>query len=217
MGRPLKTRRSRRDAARGYDLVWARWLLTFSAVALGVNLSIIKADWVRWATLGVNAFFGLLVLFYFGHILLRRLQCSLLEFCVLALVLGNLLGLVFSLPGVAKSPFLAVTLGLFCSAWVLHGMVAGFVQAELLKIRRAAPRALYLVASWWGSLAPVLLAAAAALFWLPRGSLSDWIAPPMFAWRIPFVVLGTAGTVLRFVFEWRARRAARQVLGEITA
>ena len=83
------------------DARWMRWGLTASVLLSALSFLPVSAGTI-YAPAALLAFPVLLCL-YFTAILLRRLQCSLLELCVLIALLGNVCGILITTPGFVSS------------------------------------------------------------------------------------------------------------------
>lgn len=207
--------RNRREAARGYDLAWVRWLLTLLIVALSIY-SAVQWNGMDWVAVVLGAAFALLLVVYFGHLFIRRLQCSILECTLLVSVMGTLLGLLLSLPGFARMPLVVWPLSLLLCGWLLYGAVVGLVQARLLEIERGWKRAGLFLAAWLGVAAPALLAGAVLLLICRDAMQGALVSERMAGWIIPLFVVGGVGFLLGLLLDWRAGRVARAVLGEVS-
>jgi hypothetical protein len=208
--------RERKRAAAGFDLGFLRWLLCLSAILTPANL-VDGVDCVRVAAGINNVVFGVLLCVYFGHILLRRLQCSLLEFSLLIVVLGNALGLLLTTPGVYYLGWTWITALLsVVTGWVLFGAVGGLTQARLLNATRPLSKVGFMLSGWLTTAAPALVIGGAAL-WLSRwgdAQISAFVSPNMSTWGIPLLLAGIVGAGLYFWLARKAGLAARAILNE---
>jgi len=205
--------RERHALRRGYDLVWGRRALNLATAATVVNAVGWMGPRLGLAASIANVVFGALLTAYFAHLLFRRLQCSLLEWCLITAVLGNAEGLVLTTPGLEALSATGAALGLLVSGWVFYGAVLGLAQAKLLGLRHALARLAALILAWLRIASPALLAAGIVLIWGSRwGVDSRWISSGMRAWGAPLLAFGLVGLVLGGALEWKAGRAAREVL-----
>jgi hypothetical protein len=205
--------RERHALRHGYDLTWGRHALTLVSVTTTVNaVGWMKPGLALAATIA-DVVFGFLLTAYFAHLLFRRLQCSLLEWCLIIAVLGNAMGLILTTPGLERLSATGGALGLLVSGWVLYGAVVGLAQAKLLGLRHALARLGVLILAWLRIASPALLAGGAVLVWGSRwGVDSRWVSAGMHAWGAPLLAFGLVGLVLGGALEWKAARAAREVL-----
>jgi MFS family permease len=199
----------RRAASQGFELGWLSWTGSALFLLAFTNFAPWPPQWSVVNTVG-NLALGALIAAYFGHLFLRRLQCSLLEWILLIAVLGNAEGLVLATPGLWRLPLLAFTLAAFMAGWVFYGAVLGLVQARLLGVKSVPARLGLLIAAWWSLASPALLLCGSLLaLWGqglagPRGALWGW----------PILALGVLGAVLGLWLMRRSAKAARAVLGE---
>ncbi|MCZ7644454.1 MAG: hypothetical protein M5U26_04090 [Planctomycetota bacterium] len=200
-----------RAARAGFDLGWMRiWLSVGLVAAVGLAAGAAFGAVPPWlSALGVPVV-ALGLCLYYGHLLFRRLRCSLAEWCAIVLVMGNALGLCLTAPGMGVLLGLAGWLGPVLVAWTLCGAVQGLAQADLLGIRAFAGRLALMAAGWWTTAAPALLALGAALHWAKSFDL--FLGPRQTSWALPLFVLGTAGLVLGAVLRVKAASAARERL-----
>lgn len=209
----MRHSRSRSDAARGFDLAWVRWLLSLLIVAFSIYeaTQLGEMDWISFV---LGSAFALLLVVYFGHLFIRRMQCSFLEFALLIAVMGTMQGLIFSLPGFSRMPKVVWPLCMLLGAWLLNGAVIGLVQARLLRIERGWKRAGLFLAAWLGGAAPALILGAGLLAIFRHVSRGALVSDRMSVWMVPLFIAGGAGLVLGTILDWRAGRAARVILGE---
>jgi hypothetical protein len=203
-------RRARQE--HNWDLKWARWAVTGLALATLSEATLLhEGRW--WIAVTVNLLCGLFMVFYFGHLLLRRLQCSLLEWCAIIILLGNAEALLFTTPGILKSVTFAIPVSVLIAAWVLYGSTLGLVQARLLGVEQAAGRLGILLAAWW-SLAgwSLLLGGALLSAWGYGETGQRLIGPWLGAWRVPLVVAGLCGLLVGWWVRSKARKAAKAMI-----
>lgn len=207
----LARARTLRAEAKGFDLAWARWALT--VMILGPLSGVFAAySNLLWLTEVVNGVFGLMLCLYFGHILVRRLQCSILEVLVLVALLGNLAGLVVTMPGMTRSPELAVPLLMLMMAWGLYAAVIALAQARLLDVNGYASRGLLLLIGWLASASPVLLGGAGVLWYLQDAQHGMLVSEHMASLIVPLAAFGAFGLIARCVLGLKAVRAAKRIL-----
>ncbi len=206
------------------DLRSLRWAITVCALLTAANV-FRSYEPALWVAAVANTAFGVLLCFYFGHILLRRLQCSLLEFMVIGAVLFNVEGLLLTSPGFMAFGWLwASWLGLVAAAWVLAGAVNGLAASQILSVTGSAPRLGLLAAHWAGAAAPALLLTGGALCLAkPHGLFEDsyavraLVAPRMTEWGLPLLIVGATGLFLRFWLGIKVRRLARAKLKYVSS
>lgn len=206
----------RKEAAHGFDVGWLRWAVSVLALASITNLFSIIPGVMRIATIA-NGALGMLLLCYFGHLLLRRLQCSLLEFCVLIAMLGNMLGWLVTIPGISGNPPALVSASALLSAWVLYGAVMGLTHARLLAADRQLARLALMAFVWLSTAAPVLIFVSATIWFFKNTGKGLLVSPDIERWALPFFVVGLCGLVLRLVMTIVTVRSARRILGETAA
>ena len=210
-------RKSRALAAQGFDLK----LLRFPVILTALLAALLPFDFHSVVTIAATiAFplFALLVCVYFGHILMARLQCSLLEFGLLIVIFGNAAGIVLTSSGVAALGWnWTLTLALVLTAWILYGAVRGMTQARLLGVSAGPLRVLLMLAGWFTTAAPPMLFLGFALT-LPAyydASFAHTIGRNLARWGIPLVAAGLLGIAIGIAIHWKVRRAARRILNEI--
>jgi hypothetical protein len=209
--------RARRQIAHGFDSIWLRWSLAVALVANVVLLVLAGSqpwalDAFPWAALSI----GVLVTVYFVHLLFARMQCSLAEWIVLVLALGNVEGLLMSTPYVRQLGWVAVVTAMLLAALVLYGFVMGLSEARLLGVRKTAPRLMLIVANWLSLPSPILLLGGIAL-WIGRGAFSQGVSPAMATWAGPLFAMGLVGVGVGISVSVVARRRARVALGDVLA
>ena len=191
------------------DRRWARWLISLFAIAALTAFAPINEP-LRWAgAIGANGF-ALLLCVYSGWLLLRRLQCSLLELCVVICVLGNVEGLLLTTPGILSYGWAMWALAPLSAAWILGGAVKAAAQARILGEVDPLPRVTLLLLNWLALASPAMLIAGLLLHY---GRLfSNVLVSRNMAARSPLLIaLGAAGTLLFIALEYRVNRAARRV------
>jgi hypothetical protein len=217
-------------ATHGFDMRWLSTsvsllvvpvFLAFVPGAYDVAVSGLSMPQIPPAVLNVLAvigtviqlLFGAVLTAYFCFLLTRRLQCGLLEWCAIVVLLGNLEGLVLTTPGVLSSPAFAALTGLIVAAFVFYGAVVGLIEIRLLGVSHPLARVGVLIAAWWRlAVVPLILGGCFLAFeeYLPsRGNL---VGPKLAAWGLPFVVAGIAGLLESIAIRYRARRACWLVL-----
>lgn len=201
-------RRSWSMAARGFDLGWLRWLLSFCMLVALTEFFPLHPVLI-WTALAANAAFGLLLSLYLGHLLFRRLQCSLLEWSMLILVLGNGVGLLFS--SFTGMP-LWLSLVPLIVAWALYGAVLGLVQAEILGLKRSHARVCLMLAGWLSSASPAFLIVGACL-WYSQDQ-KNLVSAHMALWIMPLLGTGLSGFIADIYLTYKSRRAARAMVDE---
>ena len=203
----------RRREAQGFDLAWARWTITALTLGLAPVVIAVPAG-VVWPEALVTAALGALICAYFGHILVRRLQCSLLEGVVLVAMLGNAAGLIVTMPGMARALHVSLPFVVLMSAWGLYAAVVALAQARLMDVNGYVARCLFLALGWLASASPVMLALAAALWFGKDYEQGMLVSERMAGWVVPLLALGVLGLAARLVLGRMAIRAARRILNE---
>ncbi|MCY3021380.1 MAG: hypothetical protein NTW87_20390 [Planctomycetota bacterium] len=196
-------------ASAGFDLRFARALLTLCVPLTVPNIAPFGPALEWTAAIGTGAF-AILLCAYFAWILFRRLQCSLLELIALVAFLGNVVGIALTTPNLSGLAPGAWALTPLLAGWVFYGMVLGLTQARLLGVHSPLPRLLLLAANWYGLAAPALLLAGVLLHF--GGSVQFFVSRAMAAWGVPLILLGVAGYVVAIWLGIKTRRAARTVL-----
>ena len=213
-GKIWRRSRSRSKTARGFDSAWLRYLTTLTLLTVFVFFFLMGYSWVRNVFQWIVLVTGGLVTCYYLHLLFVRMQCSLAEWMVLILALGNVGGLLFSTPHLGQIGSMAAVVATLLAALVLHGFVMGLADAQLMGVQGAVPRMLLIFANWLALPSPVLLLSGLAL-WLGRGESPIAVSPAMAAWAAPLIAVGGIGVVLLAVISFLVRRRAKRLLGEI--
>ena len=184
------------------DAGWLRWLITFIAITTGVIVANFRE--LSWLILPAVAVFGVATCLYFGHLLLFRLQCGLLELLAITTAFGLIDGLLLSTPG-------AMRLGLYLSpvvaAWILYGAVSGLVRARLLNENGPRARMAHMVVALFGSSALALFVLGIAIILSSRApalSMGDYQA-----WGWPLAVIGFIGFFLDIGLNVKTQRRAK--------
>jgi hypothetical protein len=202
--------------ANSFDLRWARWLVTLTAPLPAAHLLLqtqsLQSSHALALVAGVGTgAFGVMLCLYFAWLLFRRLQYSLLELLVLVAFLGNLEGLLLTMPrfvSLASGTWALVPLS---AAWILYGAVMTLTQARILEVEKLGPRVLLLLANWWILAAPALIVLGGVLCF--GGNLDGMVSRGMAAWGAPLLAIGAAGCILYVWLSGKTRRAARGILG----
>ena len=213
--RRRQRKKNREALAKGFDLGWLA-LLLFTLALLSQQFWIDDATVraiVTYSVTGCAA--GLSV--YLGHILLARLQCSLLEFLALIFLLGNVMGILLTTPSFFYIGWRwMLTLSLFLLDWVLLGAVAGLTHARILGVDSQFKRLLFIVGAWLIIAARACLLAG-LLLCLPtfvETQLQNVIGARLMHWGPVLLVIGVAGIIVHLVIAHRVKRAARKILNE---
>jgi hypothetical protein len=211
---PARYRKTSGELALGFDSGWLRWLGTLLVFPLAANIAV-TVVWAQWVALVANVSFASVLCLYFAHLLFRRLQCSLLELCVVIAMLGNVEGLLLTTP-IARTMGIgwALPLALVLAAWILYGAVLGLVQARMVGVVSPLPRILLLLGAWLTTLAPALILAGTILAfghsWQPR-----IIPRNLVPYGIAMLVVGALSLFLRIGMGWFARRVALKQLAPL--
>lgn len=196
-----------KEVSAGFDLRWVIWTAVLLAGSCGLwaapNVTVQTV--VTW-TLVTSA---LLMALYFGHILFFRLQCSLLEFCVIIAALGNLEGMLLTTPGIfSVGRDWVMVLAPLGVAWLFYGAVIGLVQAELSG-RRSAPARLFHIVAGWLSTGSLAMLGLGAILWFGRHE-TRLITKNLSVWGLPLLIAGAIGLALGFRYGRAAKRAAKE-------
>lgn len=190
------------------DSLWLRWPVVLMLMLF--PFSLLALSLVSWPVLIVwPAFFAALIA-YSAHLLFRRLQCSLLEWCLVIFVLGNLEALFLTTPGILSSAMLCGLLSPVIAVGVFYGALRGLAQAQLMGITRPTPRILLLCANWYTLSAPAMVLLVAAYAFGPDEF--QVIGQIMSNWIVPLLVFGVAGLVLRWVLAHKSNQCAKNIL-----
>jgi hypothetical protein len=194
-----------------WDLRWLRYTLsalTLAALSVNaINLSDMPLPayfpWVAWE---LNILFGVLLMMYGGHLLIYRLQCSLLDLVVIVAFAGNILGIFLTVPGLRS---LILQLMPAALGWVLLGAAEGIVYARILDCRSQFRRVLLFLVAWGQFLASPFLLLSWFLFTLKDNGYSRWFGADFLSYRYPFLVTGIAIFALAWIVHGRIRAAIR--------
>lgn len=189
------------------DSTWLRRLSTFAVIPWGIGCALIARDEL-WSYLAAT--FGISVCAYFTHLLLLRLQCSLLDLLTSSVLLASVLGLTLSTPGVLRSWPLLLMLIPMLVAWILFATIRAVVTAELLKLNHAFARTAWIVLHATLLLSPALLLAGCAIHlggYIPALSGSGFTP-----YGMPVAVLGALGIAVDFYVRAKVKRAARMAI-----
>jgi hypothetical protein len=211
--------RRRREPQPAFDPRWLGLLVTFCALATALNFFLgLTKPALHTAVEIVDALFAAVLCLYFAVLLLRRFQCSLLEWCVVLVVLGNIEGLVLTTPGLLSIGWgWVLCVAGIAAAWVLSGAAHGLASARLLGVTNPFSRLALLAAHWLTGAAPALLIAGYVLAIpeekrFPGGEWSAalrhlYVPPQMRGVGIVLLVCGAVGVLIRFLL--RRKIAAR--------
>lgn len=201
--------RQLKEASAGFALRKALVLATLLPITVCASLipNTTVQEVVPWlVTIG-----ALTMAAYFGHILLFRLQCSLLEFCLIIAALGNLEGLLLTTPGIfSVGREWVMVLAPLGVAWLFYGAVIGLMQAELSGRRGTLSRLFHIVSGWLNTGALAMLSV--GVFICSYRERTQLIPKNLGTWAIPLMVLGALGLVLRFWLGRAARRTAKELV-----
>ncbi len=160
-------------------------------------------------SVGLNfvALLGVALCIYFGHLLLLRLQCSLLELLAITTTFGLIDGLVLSTPGALK-------LGLFLSptlaAWILYAAVSGIVTATLSGANGTGARLLHIFAAMLSVSAFALLGLGAAILIASESEKYGMSTYRIWAW--PLIAAGVIGFGLNIRLGIKTKKHAQALL-----
>jgi len=216
--RSLERRKARRALStrfrKGFDSAWLRRLTTLVVICTPVILALDMTPAIPAGTaqtvfmISTFAATGLLCAYY-AQLMFLRLQCSLLEWCVFTVFLGNAEGLLVTTPGFTGVATLW-PLMLLVAAWVLYGVVRGLVRASIWGVTEPARRVWFILAAWFVSAVPALLISGVVI--LAGRSIKGMVAQRLVIWGWGFVALGVAGSVFHFWLERKTNRKARALL-----
>ncbi|HEY3324775.1 MAG TPA: hypothetical protein VGP72_30260 [Planctomycetota bacterium] len=198
-----------------FDQGWVRRLNTVLAALVVLGM---VAGTLPFAPAWMQARFDIIALFcgvelcvYFGRLLFQRMQCSLLEWCVIIAFLGNIEGMLLTTAGFHALGILGWAMALLVLGWVLYGTVKGLAQAAVLQIEEPGRRVWLLAANWYTLAAPAMLLAGLGLHY-GRKARMGLVGPKLESWAVPLLVAGALGLALRIVLGLKAARAAREIL-----
>jgi hypothetical protein len=201
-----------------FDPRWLSWLVTILAVVTGVFY------WNEFVGSIVCAGFALLMCLYFLLILFRRFQCSLLEFLVVSIVLGNVEGLLLTTPGFySLGWFWGLCIAGIAAAWILSGAASSIAAARILNVQHSAQRVILLVVHWWIAAVPALVVLGSVLAFgrtyigKEWGAINIYIVPQMVSWGYIFLGCGVVGMIVRFFLCRRIRRVIASRVNTSTA
>ena len=187
-----------------FDIRWLRLTITILILATAATLFIHQLNWLCLS--GVAAI-GVLLSIYFGHLLLLRLQCSLLELLAITTTFGLIDGLVLSTPGALK-------LGLYLSptiaAWILYAAVSGIVTATLSGANGTAARLLHIFAAMLSVSAFALLSLGAAILIASESEKYGMATYRICAW--PLIAAGIFGFGLNIRLGIKTKKRAQALL-----
>ena len=199
-------RREETRRAGRFEPAWLRWVVTAFSVAMLANCFQRRPD-VAFAGAVACMGFGFVLCLYFAWILFRRMQCSLLQWCVLTAALGLVEGLVISSPNFTALGMLLWSLVPMLGGWILYGAVRALVQGRLLGIQGSLPGTLLMGANWWILAAPALFLGGLFLALghaIPK--LDNLVGSNLAQWGWPLLGMGIPGLGLRYWLERRIRR-----------
>lgn len=203
------TNRSIRAKRVGFDMGKLRWAVTLGLFFTLANLFILT-PWLQAigsaANVAVAAGLGL----YFGHLLFRRLQCSLAEWLVIVIALGSAFGIMVATPGVGIVWEVSIWLAPLIVAWIFYGAVLGLVHAELLGLTSMLARSTLIAAGWVATASPACMALAVAIRF---GSIwPGFVGGRLMDWSVPLGIFGALGMIGGYALRRRVARAARDIL-----
>ncbi|MEI6235043.1 MAG: hypothetical protein WCT04_18455 [Planctomycetota bacterium] len=186
-----------------------RWLATLSAIETLAAMFLYNQ--ATWLLLPSVAALGVFLSLYFSHLLLFRMQCSLVELFAITTTYGIFTGLVVSTPGAMK---IGSYLSPMIAAWVLYSAVSGIANATLFGTTTIRARLLLMAAVLWGNAALPLIGLGALIF--------AWLFNPRFGMEIyrdyawPLVIIGVLGLALNAAIFVKTRRIAKAMLAAPT-
>jgi hypothetical protein len=197
--------------APAWDVRWLRYTLSLlTVVVLVMNTSNLLnpsgPPELPWAACGLNILFGVLLITYSGHLLIWRLQCSLLDLVVIAAFTGNILGVFLTVPGLRAIvlPLLPAAIG-----WVLLGSVNGMVYARILNCRSQFLRVVLFLFAWLQYLDLPFALLSAFLFSLKDNPYSRWFGEEFLSYRYTFLGMAVAIFLLNLAVHRRISTAAK--------
>lgn len=213
------SRRCKALGAQRIDHWWTRWLVSLAALTSAGTLAatcspVLTATWLQLAFEISSLVCTTALCAHFAWLLFFRLQCSLLEWCAIIMLLGNAEGLLVTTPGFAG---MRIMWGLvpLVAAWCFYGAVKGLTWAGIMDVTTSGRRMALLVAGWLSLAAPAMLLAGVAL---PIGRAArGLVSRDMAAWGVPLIVVGAVGMLVRYCVERRVAHVARAVLDSAEA
>lgn len=187
-----------------FDMRWLRLTASVLVIATAATLFIQQ---LYWLCLPAVAALGVALCIYFGHLLLLRLQCSLLELLAITTTFGLIDGLVLSTPGALK-------LGLFLSptiaAWILYAAVSGIVAATLSGSTGTGARLLHIFAATLSVAAFAFLGLGVAILIAADSEKFGMSTYSVWAW--PLIVAGVIGFGLNIRLGIKTKKRAKELL-----
>jgi hypothetical protein len=165
---------------------------------------------LNWTGLIGSMGFSLALAVYYGWILLRRLQCSLLELWFLIAMLGIVEGLLVSAPGLLTLGSPLLSLVPLSAAWILGGAVKAMAQARLFDLHHVGARIGLIFANWFSLASPALLLVGLTLYF-GRGINDALVSRTLAGAGLPLFIAGGVGLVVYIALEIFSARAARRV------
>lgn len=203
------TNRSIRAKRTGFDMGKLRWAVTLALVFTAANLFILT-PWLQAVGSAANVAVATGLGLYFGHLLFRRLQCSLAEWLVIVIAMGSAFGIMVATPGVGIVWEVSIWLAPLIVAWIFYGAVLGLVHAELLGLSGIPARSMLIAAGWITSVSPACMALACAIRF---GSIwPGFLGGRLLDWSMPLGIFGALGMIGGYALRRRVARAAREIL-----
>lgn len=193
------------------DLSLLRWTLTGAALALGGCAFLGGND--TWIVPYACIVFGLAMTAYYGHILIWRLQCSLLDLIVSTAFLGNAVGMLLVTLGAVGAAWAAWATLPLLTGWTAMGAVHGIIYARLIGTTSPLVRASLLLFAWLQYLAPPFLIIGCTLEILGRNSVMEKsLGRQVMSYSLPLLIAGAVLLVVVVFAHWKLSRKARQIV-----
>ncbi|GMV79949.1 MAG: hypothetical protein AMXMBFR7_11330 [Planctomycetota bacterium] len=203
------TNRSLRAKRAGFDIGMLRWAVSLALVFTAANLFILT-PWLQIVGSAANVAVAAGLGMYFGHLLFRRLQCSLAEWLVIVIALGSAFGIMVATPGVGIVWEVSIWLAPLIVAWIFYGAVLGLVHAELLGRTSMLARSTLIAAGWITTVSPACMALALAIHL--GSNWPGFVGGRLLDWSVPLGLFGALGMIGGYALRRRVVRAAREIL-----
>ncbi|HYG77649.1 MAG TPA: hypothetical protein VEK08_21770 [Planctomycetota bacterium] len=155
------------------------------------------------------AAFGIAATLYYGHMLFARLQCSLLELIVAICFAGNVIGLLFTVPGVSFFGWVLVPVLI---AWTTAGAASGIIYARVLQCEHPFHRSALLLLAWLEDLAlPLVTIGGVLLSFGQNANVRLVLGQRLMSYAWPCLVAGVVLFIVSFIVHRRIRKAARRL------
>lgn len=195
------------------DSARLRWLVTLAVVPWVIGLGYVSSGPLGAGWNLLAPVLGVALSLYFGHLLLFRMQCSLLEWLVGSILLASMEGLLLSTPGVLANVGFVLLLAPMLCAWILFAMIRALVTARILNVEATWQRALWIIFHAALLLAPGALIAGVGIYL--GGDIPHLSGSEFTPFGLPLMVLGGVGLAVNSLVVWKTKRAARAALAKL--